>query len=298
MSNQASSSTLLVTGASGQLGRRVVELLLEAGESNIVATTRTPEKLADFAARGVTIRHANFDDPSTLAEAFSGVDRLLLISTDSLDAPGHRVAQHRAAIKAAESAGVKHVLYTSIVKPNPDSPITVAHDHYQTETALAESSLGWTFLRNNIYAEMLIMSLSQALQNGGKLINAIGEGKISYVTREDCAQVAAAALRADFAGKRALEVTGPAAISQAELASIASQVLGKEISYVPVPLEALIQGMVSAGLPEAVAKIYASFDEGASIGLSADVSTTVQDLTGRQPVSVADFLAAHTAAFA
>ena len=109
----ASSPRLLVTGAGGQLGRRVVELLLEAGVSNLVAASRDPAKLADLQARGVETRRADFDDPASLPAAFAGVDRLLLISTDSLGAPGHRIAQHRAAIAAAQAAGVSHLVYTS-----------------------------------------------------------------------------------------------------------------------------------------------------------------------------------------
>ncbi len=109
--------TLLVTGASGQLGRRVVELLLEAGAGTVVAATRDPAKLADLAARGAVVRRADFDDEASLVEAFQGVDRLLLISTDALDRPGRRLAQHEAAVRAAVSAGVGHIVYTSLTNP-------------------------------------------------------------------------------------------------------------------------------------------------------------------------------------
>ncbi|MEO5728244.1 MAG: NAD(P)H-binding protein, partial [Byssovorax sp.] len=143
--------TLLVTGASGQLGRRVVELLLEAKAGTVVAATRDPAKLADLAARGVLVRKADFDDEGSLAEAFAGVDRLLLISTDSLVRPGHRLAQHQAAVRAAVSAGVGHIVYTSFTNPGVESPITVAPDHRLTEEAIAATKLGFTILRNNLY---------------------------------------------------------------------------------------------------------------------------------------------------
>src|SRR5262249_19713219 len=139
-------STLLVTGASGHLGRRVLELLLEAGAGQIIAATRTPEKLADFAQRGVVVRHADFDDPASLAEAFKGAERLLLISTDAIGTPGLRIQQHTNAIKAAEEAGVSHVVYTSLINPEPGTPIAIAPDHYGTEQALAQSKLGFTVL--------------------------------------------------------------------------------------------------------------------------------------------------------
>src|SRR5690606_13304042 len=196
--------TLLVTGASGQLGRLAVQFLLESYDGTIVAATRTPEKLADLSQR-VVVRQADFEDPASLASAFAGVDRLLLISTDAVDVPGRRLNQHRNAIKAAEQAGVKHVVYTSIINPGPDSPAFVAPDHRGTEEALSASSLGWTSLRENIYMDMLLMSVSQALQSG-KLVNAIGDGKAAYITREDVAHASAAALIAPFEGRRTLEI--------------------------------------------------------------------------------------------
>lgn len=281
---------LLVTGASGHLGRRVIELLLEQKAGTIIAATRTPEKLA---RRGVIVRYADFDKPDSLAEAFAGVDRLLLISTDVVGVPGLRLNQHRTAVKAAEAAGVKHVVYTSLVNPGPDSPIRIAPDHYGTEEALAASSMGWTVLRNNIYAEVLIGTLKQAIQAGGKLFSAAGDGKTAYVTRDDCARAAAAALAASFEGRRVLDITGPEALSRAELAGIASALTGQTVTYIPLELEALIQGMVSAGLPRPLAEVYASFDAGVAQGKCAAVSSAVEELTGSKPTRVVDFLAAH-----
>ncbi len=284
--------TLLVTGASGHMGRRVVELLLEAQAGTIIAATRSPEKLADLSQQGVIVRHADFNDPASLAEAFAGVDRLLLISTDALSEPGLRLRQHQTAVKAAETAGVNHVVYTSLVNPDPDSPVLIAPDHYGTEQALAASKLNWTVLRNNIYAEVLIPTLSQAVQTG-QLFSAAGQGKTAYVTREDCARVAAAALAADFDGRRTLNVTGPEALSRTDLATIATQLTGKPVAYIPLELEAMVQGMVGAGLPRFVAELLASFDTGIAQGKFSAVSNAVQELTGRQPAHLADFLTAH-----
>src|SRR5436190_8513588 len=132
MSQQQHQPTLLVTGASGQLGRRVVELLLEKGASSIIATTRTPEKLADFAARGVVVRPADFDDPDSLARAFAGAERLLMISAQIFDLEGTRLRQHLNAVRAAGAAGVKHAIYTSLVNPGSESPILLAPDHAGT----------------------------------------------------------------------------------------------------------------------------------------------------------------------
>lgn len=281
--------TLLVTGASGHLGRRVIELLLEAGiqPSAIIATTRTPEKLADFEAQDVHVRHANYDQAETLVEAFKGAERLLLISLDVLDG---RLPRQLNAVKAAEAAGVKHVLYTSLTNPDPSTPITLAPDHWGTENALRASGMGWTFLRNNVYADGLVQTLAQAAQLGG-LYNAVGDGKIGYVTREDCARAAAAALAADFNGQRVLDITGPAAVTQAELAQIASEISGKTITYVPLTPDVLKQNLSGAGLPQPIVELLASFDEAGALGKLDVVSNTVETLTGRKPTSVAEFLA-------
>lgn len=289
-----SQPTLLVTGASGHLGRRVVELLLEANAGPIIATTRTPDKLADLSARGVTVRAADFDDPASLQAAFAGADRLLLISTD---VPGEgRAQQHLNAIAAAEQVGVQHVVYTSLVNPGPASPVALASDHLTTETALLGSRMDWTILRCNIYAEMLLGSLPRAAAMG-QLYSASADGLTAYVTREDCARAAAAAL-ASVNGRQVLDVTGPDALSQADLAQLASELSGMPVSYVPVPLDAIVQGMVGAGLPEGAARLYASFDTATAEGFFGAVTTTVEDLTGKPATRVADFLAEHWAAVA
>ncbi len=139
--------TLLVTGAAGQLGRRVVEYLLERKAGPIIATTRDPSKLADLAAKGVEVRAADFDKPEALGPAFAGADRLLLISTDAVYVPGQRLAQHKAAISAAEKVGVKHIVYTSLPSPKPNSESIIEDDHFWTEQAIAASSMSWTFMR-------------------------------------------------------------------------------------------------------------------------------------------------------
>lgn len=285
-------STLLVTGASGHLGRRVLELLIEANAGPIIAATRTPEKLADFSQRGVIVRQADFDDPASLAQAFAGTDRLLLISTDSLDGTNRRLRQHLAAVAAAEAAGVNHVLYTSIVKPEPETPVAVSPDHYGTEQALVASKMGWTFLRNNIYTDYQLGPLSQALQIG-KLFGAGGDGRTAFVTREDCAQAAAAALASPYEGRRILDITGPEALSQGDLAAILSSISGQQVDYVPLTLETLIQNMVAAGLPRPLAEALASFDAGIALGKMDVVSSAFEDLTGHAPTRLADFMAAQ-----
>lgn len=292
----ASSPRLLVTGAGGQLGRRVVELLLEAGVPSLVAASRDPSKLADLTTRGVETRRVDFDDPASLAEAFAGVERLLLISTDSLGAPGHRIGQHRAAIAAAEAAKVKHVVYTSAPGARPQVGGGVIDDHFWTEQALAASPfLTWTILRHNIYAEMLLMGAGQAVASGALHSATAGAGR-AYVSREDCARADAAAL-VKGEGRQILDVSGPAAVTQDEVAALLSRLSGKSVKHQDLPLAAYREGLVAAGLPPFYADILASFDHAASEGQQAIVTDVVETLTGKPPVSVAAFLETNRAAF-
>jgi NAD(P)H dehydrogenase (quinone) len=272
-----------------------VELLLQANAGTIVATTRTPEKLSDLSERGVIVRQADFNDPDLLAAAFAGVDRLLLISTDAVGEPGLRLKQHQAAVKAAEAAGVSHVVYTSLVNPGPESAVLFAPDHFGTEEALAASQLNWTVLRYNLYADYLPFSLNQAIQMG-QLFSAAGKGKIAYLTREDCALAAAAALLSSFDGRRILNITGPAALSQHDLTNLAGEISGMAVTYVPLELEVQIQNMIAAGFPQPVAAALASIDTATTQGQFEEVSGDFAELIGTQPTAIADFLAAHRAA--
>jgi NAD(P)H dehydrogenase (quinone) len=287
--SQPQQSTLLVTGASGQLGRRVIELLLENGVSSIIAATRTPEKLADFAARGVDVRRADFDDPDSLAAAFAGADRLLLISTEIFGEQRQR--QHLNAVRAADAAGVKHILYTSLINP-VGSPVTLAPDHAKTEQAIADSRMGYTVLRNNIYMDELPTTLERAI-GSGVLSNAVGDGRIAYVTREDCAQAAAGALLAAFDGRRILDVTGPEGVSPADLVRLAAELSGKPVQYVPLSAEAYTEVLVGAGLPGFVADLIVSFDVAAAQGLLDVVTDNVAILSGKRPTSAREFISAR-----
>lgn len=283
---------LLVAGASGHLGRRVVELLLEAGAGPVIATTRTPEKLADLAAKGVEVRRAALAEPASLPAAFAGADRLLLISTNDL--PNRRKEQV-AAVEAAVAAGVKHVVYTSAPAARPDPANPLIDSHFWTEQALAASPIGWTALRNNIYAEIALLGLPRAVATG-QLFTATGSGGRSYVTREDCARAAAAALASGFDGERILDVTGPEAVTQDQLAALVTELTGKNVVHVPLPAADLIAGMTAAGLPAPIASVLAAFDIDAAEGYHALVTPVVKDLTGRAPTPLRDFLAANRAA--
>ena len=287
-------STILITGASGHLGRRVAELHLDAGQHHSILATRTPAKLADLAARGAIVRAADFDNPASLATAFAGVDSLLLVSTDVLDQPGRRIAQHRAAIIAAASAGVRHLVYTSLLNAVPDSVMSLAPDHAQTELALAASPLTWTVLRNNLYADNLLASLGFAVATG-QLHTASANGAVSYVTREDCARAAAAALASSETTHRTLDLTGPAALTAADIAALTTTITGRPVKHLPVPADGLRAGLTQAGLPAGLVEALVTFDLAAARGELNAVSPVFTQLTGRAPTSVSTFLAAHRA---
>jgi NAD(P)H dehydrogenase (quinone) len=294
----SSQPTFLVTGASGQLGGQVIEFLLRKNAGPVIAMTRKPEKLAALQARGVTVRKGDFDDPGSLEAAFAGADRVLIVSTDGVGRPGGRVTQHVPAVKAAAAAGVGHVVYTSAPAPTPTSRDSVINDHYWTEVAMAESKLhGWTVLRNNIYTDMLLRGLPAAIASG-QLFSATGKGGRSYVTRADCAAAGAGALADGFAGKRILDVTGPAPVTQDEIAAIASELSGKTVRHVPLTGEALKNGLLAAGIPQAYAEALSDFDVAAAQGYHAIVTPAVSDLGGVAPTSVRDFLLANKAALA
>jgi len=282
-------TTIGITGASGQLARLTIDALLERGvdPASLVLVTRSPDAIADVAAKGATVRHGDFDQPDGLPEAFAGIERLLLISASDI---GRRIPQHQAAIDAAKAAGVRHVAYTSIANPVEDNPAPVTPEHRATEQALRDSGLAWTFLRNGIYAEFQATGAAQAVASG-QLVTNKGDGRTSYVSRADCAAAAAVVLATDGHEGQAYEITGPEAVTEENLAAIASEISGKPIEVVKVDDAALIAGLVEhAGLPEAVAQIVADFGRATREGYLGEVTDTVERLTGRKPRTLREVL--------
>ena len=285
-------TTIGITGASGQLAGLTIDALLRCGvdPASLVLVTRSPDKLAGVAAKGATVRHGDFDQPDGLAEAFAGIEKLLLISASDI---GRRIPQHQAAIDAAKAAGVRHVAYTSISNPVPDNPSPVTEEHRATEQALRDSGLQWTFLRNGIYAEFQATGAAQAVA-GGKLVTNKGDGRTAYVSRADCADAAAVVLSTDGHEGQAYEITGPEAVTEDTVAEIAAEVSGKPVEVVKVDDAALIAGLVEhAGLPEPVAKIVADFGRATREGYLDTVTDTVERLTGHAPRTVREVLAAE-----
>jgi NAD(P)H dehydrogenase (quinone) len=285
--------TILIPGASGKLGRRTAELVLECHDRpELILVTRHPERLADLAQRGATVRSGDFTDAASLPAVFAGADRMLLISTDAFGE--ERVAQHRAAIDAASQAGVGHVAYTSFVNPTAANQAAIVPDHRATEDYLAASGLEWTFLRNAGYAEWQIPDRQEerfpewnlALETGVLRHNR-GVGKVAYVSREDCAAAAAAVLvgGAEHSG-RAYNITGPELLGASQLAELYTKYSGRPMTMQAVSDAQFTAGLVAAGLPEFVAALITSFGTATRLGALEVLTTTVADLTGRPPMPV------------
>jgi NAD(P)H dehydrogenase (quinone) len=285
--------TIVITGASGHLGRLTAEAVLgHVDPRKLVLVSRDPGALADFSARGVEVRAGDFTDPPALRKALAGCERMLLISTDRI---GERVPGHLAAIDAAAQAGVRSVAYTSLVNPSDSNPVVVAAEHRATEEHLRASGLAWTLLRNGIYAETLLAAAAAAMLDGRHVTNA-GDGRVSYVSREDCAAVAAAVLTSAGHDGRTYDVTGPAAVSANELAALFTEIGGKPVEAVLVDDEAYVAALAErAEMTEEGARAIATFGIGARRLYLAAISTAVQELTGRAPVTVHDVVEAGLA---
>lgn len=271
-----------ITGASGQLGRLVTDRLVTLVDpTDVILISRTPDAVESIA--GTSVRAGDFARPDTLAEAFDGVDTLLLISTNTV---GIRLDQQRTAIGAAVAAGVTRVLYTSIPNPVRENPAFVVPDHAGTETALRDSGMQWVALRNNLYAHMQLPGIKRAATTGRFVTNQ-GDGRAAYVTREDCAAVAAAAMTQDSPANQVYDVTGPEAFSAADLAMLA----GDNVEVVSVTDDEYAAGLLSADLPESLARGLTSFGASIREGYLATISPVVADVTGQPATSLRSLLA-------
>jgi NAD(P)H dehydrogenase (quinone) len=290
--------TIFVTGASGQLGRAIIDNLLgERGvpASRIIAGSRSPEKLSELAAKGVTVRKADFDDPAGLEQAFAGAGTVLVISTDALDGTDTRQRQHKAAIAAAAKAGAKRVAYTSM--PDPEtSMVSFAPDHLLSEEVVKASGLLYLIFRNNWYQENLLMGLPQAVASG-QWYSSAADGRTAHVARNDIAAAIAAALASPPAGSATYDLTGAEALTNAEIAALASGILGKAVQLVSVTDEQLAGGMKAAGVPEPFIPTLVSFDTATRAGNLAAITSDVETLSGKKPRSLKAYLEANKAAF-
>lgn len=279
---------IVITGATGQLGRHVVATLLKTvPASDIAVAVRNADKAKDLAASGVTTRIADYDQPATWDGALQGADKVLLISSSEV---GKRAKQHRSVIDAAQRAGVKLLAYTSILHADA-SVLGLAAEHKETEALLRASGVPWVLLRNGWYTENYTAGIAAALAHGA-VYGCAGAGRIASAARVDYAEAAAAVLTAEHQAGRVYELAGDGSYTLAELAAEISHQSGKKIGYVNLSEADYRKALIQAGLPAAVAALYADSDTGVSKGALFDESRQLSRLINRPTTPLAASVAA------
>lgn len=280
---------ILVTGTSGHLGALIIDELLKlVPPGSLIAGARRPEALGILAARGVETRIVDYNDPSTLASALQGVDRLLLVSSSEI---GQRAAQHHHVIQAAKEAGVKFVAYTSLLHADT-SELALAEEHLETETELAASGIPYALLRNSWYIENYDAAIRSGADSGA-IYGSAGDGINSAAARVDFAEAAAKVIAAPSVQSGAIyELAGDEAFTMNDLAAAISSVAERDVKYVNLPEAEYSAALQNVGLPKVAADIYAQSDTALSHGALFDDSRTLSKLIGRPTTSLASVVAA------
>lgn len=277
---------IAITGASGQLGRLVIQSLLkQLPASQLVALVRKPDSVADLAAQGVQVRQADYMQPDALERALAGVEKLLLVSSSEV---GQRLVQHQNVVNVARKTGVKLLAYTSLLHVDT-SPMGLAQEHLATEAYIRNSGLPFVFLRNGWYTENYLASVKPALQHGA-FIGSAGQGRIASAVRADYADAAAAVLVKDGQAGTVYELAGDTAYTLADLAAELSRQSGKTVPYVNLGEADFKAALLGAGLPEGLAALLADSDVGASRGSLFDDSHQLSQLIGRPTASLATLM--------
>ncbi len=279
---------IVVTGATGQLGRLVIQSLLKkVSVADIVATVRNVEKAQDLAALGVQVRQADYNQPESWDAALQGADKVLLISSNEI---GQRAKQHQNVIDAAKRANVKLLAYTSVLHADT-SVLGLASEHRETEAAIRASGVPFVLLRNGWYTENYAMGIPAALSLGA-VYGCAGDGRISSAARADYAEAAAVVLTSDNQASKTYELAGDTAYTLSEFAAEISRQSGKTIGYVNLPEAEYKQALLGAGLPEFLAELLANSDTGVSRGVLFDEGRQLGKLIGRPTTPLAEVVRA------
>lgn len=274
---------IVVTGATGQLGRLVIgSLLKKVPAADLVAAVRNVEKAKDIAALGIQVRQADYNQPSSWDAALQGADKVLLISSSEI---GQRTEQHRVVIDAAKRAGVKLPAYTSVLHADTSS-LGLAGEHRETETALRDSGLPFVLLRNGWYTENYAMGIPNALSLGA-VYGCAGEGRISSAVRADYAEAAAVVLTSGNQAGKVYELAGDTAYTLNEFSAEISRQSGKSIGYVNLPEAEYKKALLDAGLPQSLAELLADSDAAVSKGALFDDGKQLSELIGRPTSTLA-----------
>lgn len=275
---------IIVTGATGNLGRRIVEqLLLRVPAENVGLSVRDPEKARTFAERDVRVRSGNFSEPASLAHAFEGASQVLVVSVDKLGAEA--VHQHRVAIEAAATAGARRIVYTSHMGANPSSHFAATRDHAATEEILHTSGVPFTSLRNGFYATSVLQFMGPALETGKIVLPE--DGPVSWTTQADLAEAAAVVLTNEgrFDGPTP-PLTAMDAVDFDRVAAIASELTGKTIARVTVGDDDYRASLAEHGVPESAADVLLGIFAASRVNEFAAVDPTLTTLLGRPPTTL------------
>lgn len=267
---------IVITGATGQLGRLVITALLKKVPANkLVAAVRDTEKARDIAALGITVRYADYNQPESWDAALNGAEKVLLISSSEI---GQRTQQHQSVIDAAKRAGVSLLAYTSILHANT-STLMLAKEHQETEVAILASGLPYAILRNGWYTENYTQGIPAALSQGA-VYGCADQGRVSSASRQDYANAAAEVLSSEHHAGKIYELAGDDAFTMAEFAAAISALSGQAIQYINLPEEAYKNALIGAGLPEVFAALLADADKGVAKGQLLDESRQLSQLIG------------------
>jgi NAD(P)H dehydrogenase (quinone) len=281
---------IVVTGASGQLGRAIVEALVRrVPAAQVGASCREPEKASALSALGVRVRKGDFDDVASLAQAFEGATQVLMVSSNARAYGGDAIAQHRTAIEAARRAGARRLIYTSHMAASASSQFPPMLDHAATEAMLAESGLAWTALRHGFYATSGLALLGDAKNTG--LIEAPADGKVSWTAHADLADAAAAILAKEGSFDGATPpLTGSEALDLADLAEAASKAWGRPVRRELISEDELRARIAKRGLPPVVGEMSVGLYRASRAGEFAAIDPTLERLIGRAPMRVGSIL--------
>lgn len=282
---------IVVTGASGALGKRIVQALLSrVSADQLAVSVRDPDKASAFASAGVRVRQGDFDDHESLLSAFEGATQLLMVSSNAAARGGDPLAQHRTAIEAARAVGVRRIVYTSHMAAGADSAFPPMRDHAATERMLEDSGLGWTALRNGFYAESAIALMGDVRATG--VIQAPTDGKVCWTAHADLAEAAAEVLtEAERPDGPTPPLTGSVALDLDDLAVLAAGVLGRSIVRETISDATLTDGMAARGAPPAAAALVLGLYRASHAGEFAQTDPTLERMLGRRPIDMTRILA-------
>jgi NAD(P)H dehydrogenase (quinone) len=282
-------AVIAVTGASGKLGGATIRHLLKhkVAPDSIVAVVRDAAKVADLAGQGVQVRRGDYTDATMLGDAFRGVDKLAFISTSALG--DERMLHHRNVVEAARAAGVRHIFYTSVIKPAANALFAASPGHFNTETLIRQSGLTYTFFRNNLYLDLIPLVFAEAVQTGSLVHNG-GQARIGFVAREDIACGLAAVLAQGDHANREYPITAVAPYGLAEVATALSKATGRNVTYTPVSSDEFRKRLEGKGLPAPVVGMTVALGDAIRAGEFDAGSDQLGRLMGRAPMTLETFV--------